>query len=439
MNAQPLPLQGIKVLDLSMLLPGPLCSLYLADLGAEVIKLEHPRFQDGSRTLIQNAAGLPFLYLLLNANKKSITLNVKKAAARELLFRLLADTDILMEGFRPDAMAIMGLGYEELHERFPRLIYCGLYGYGRGAPNGPHAGHDANFLALAGVLGLTGAGSGAEAEAEPGAGSEAGAGVGAETGTGTVAGVGVGPLTKSGPLTGAAAPALPGFQLADVGGGSLVALSAILAALLQREKTGLGQRIDVSMMAASLQFACVSLASHWASGQSPRQGQALLTGGRPQYAIYPLRDGRHVVLAALEEPFFRAFCRQAGLDGELGQLELVPENDATIKAILTDFFLARTQQDLEALFNNKDACLTLIRDLDEVMADPYLQERGLLFHLQHPRFGDIPQLGLPWQASAAPPATRLPPPELGQHNAEIYQRLGYSLEDIEHFHKANII
>ena len=439
MNAQPLPLQGIKVLDLSMLLPGPLCSLYLADLGAEVIKLEHPRFQDGSRTLIQNAAGLPILYLLLNANKKSITLNVKKAAARELLFRLLADTDILMEGFRPDAMATMGLGYEELRERFPRLIYCGLYGYGRGAPNGPHAGHDANFLALAGVLGLTGAGAGAEAEAEPGAGSEAGAGVGTETGTGTVAGVGVGPVTKSGPLTGAAAPALPGFQLADVGGGSLVALSAILAALLQREKTGLGQRIDISMMAASLQFACVSLASHWASGQSPRQGQALLTGGRPQYAIYPLRDGRHVVLAALEEPFFRAFCRQAGLDGNLSQLALVPENDARIKAILTDFFLARTQQDLEALFNNKDACLTLIRDLDEVMADPYLQERGLLFHLQHPRFGDIPQLGLPWQASAAPPAARLPPPELGQHNAEIYQRLGYSLEDIEHFHQANII
>lgn len=421
MNAQPRPLQGIKVLDLSMLLPGPLCSLYLADLGAEVIKLEHPRFQDGSRTLIQNAAGLPFLYLLLNANKKSITLNVKKAAARELLFRLLADTDILMEGFRPDAMATMGLGYEELHERFPRLIYCGLYGYGRGAPNGHHAGHDANFLALAGVLGLTGAG--------PGAGSGASAGVGTGTGTGT----------QSGPLTGAAAPALPGFQLADVGGGSLVALSAILAALLQREKTGLGQRIDISMMAASLQFACVSLASHWASGQSPRQGQALLTGGRPQYAIYPLRDGRHVVLAALEEPFFRAFCRQAGLDGELGPLALIPENDATIKAILTDFFLARTQQDLEALFNNKDACLTLIRDLDEVMADPYLHKRGLLFHLHHPRFGDIPQLGLPWQASAAPPAARLPPPELGQHNAEIYQRLGYSLEDIAHFHQANII
>ena len=435
MNAQPPPLQGIKVLDLSMLLPGPLCSLYLADLGAEVIKLEHPRFQDGSRTLIQNAAGLPILYLLLNANKKSITLNVKKAAARELLFRLLADTDILMEGFRPNAMATMGLGYEELRERFPRLIYCGLYGYGRGAPNGPHAGHDANFLALAGVLGLTGAGAEAEAEAEAGPGAGAGVGIG----NGTVAGVGVRPGTKSGPLTGAAAPALPGFQLADVGGGSLVALSAILAALLQREKTGLGQRIDISMMAASLQFACVSLAAHWANGPSPRQGHALLTGGRPQYAIYPLRDGRHVVLAALEEPFFRAFCRQAGLDGKLGQLALIPENDAAIKAILSDFFLARTQQDLEALLNNKDACLTLIRDLDEVMADPYLQERGLLFHLQHPRFGDIPQLGLPWQASAAPPATRLPPPELGQHNAEIYQRLGYSLEDIEHFHKANII
>lgn len=435
MNAQPPPLQGIKVLDLSMLLPGPLCSLYLADLGAEVIKLEHPRFQDGSRTLIQNAAGLPILYLLLNANKKSITLNVKKAAARELLFRLLADTDILMEGFRPDAMATMGLGYEELRERFPRLIYCGLYGYGRGAPNGPHAGHDANFLALAGVLGLTGAGAEAEAEAEAGPGAGAGVGIG----NGTVAGVGVRPGTKSGPLTGAAAPALPGFQLADVGGGSLVALSAILAALLQREKTGLGQRIDISMMAASLQFACVSLAAHWANGPSPRQGQALLTGGRPQYAIYPLRNGRHVVLAALEEPFFRAFCRQAGLDGKLDQLALVPENDATIKAILTDFFLARTQQDLEALFNNKDACLTLIRDLDEVMADPYLQERGLLFHLHHPHFGDIPQLGLPWQASAAPPAARLPPPELGQHNAEIYRRLGYSLEDIEHFHKANII
>ena len=222
----PAPLQGIKVLDLSMLLPGPLTTMYLGDLGAEIIKIEHPRSPDGARTMFVSEAGLPYLYLMLNRNKKSITLNLKKEQSREILFRLLEDTDILIEGFRPDAMSEMGIGYDDLSEKFPRLIYCGLHGYGDSGGYRDHAGHDANFLARAGVLGLSG--------------------------------------------TVEAGPVLPGFQLADVGGGSLVALSSLLAALYMREKNGRGQKIDVSMMESSLQFACIALGAYWATGEFPR-------------------------------------------------------------------------------------------------------------------------------------------------------------------------
>ncbi|MBP7283324.1 MAG: CoA transferase, partial [Leptospiraceae bacterium] len=197
------PLVGVKVIDLSLLLPGPLCSMYLADMGAEVIKIENPRAYDGTRAMVKSEKGLPGLFFMTNRNKKAITLNLKKEQSKEILFKLLEDADILLEGFRPDALDEMGIGYSVLKEKFPRLIYCGISGYGTSGVYKHWAGHDGNYLALAGVLDQLG---------------------------------------------GRDKPSLAGFQLADIGGGTLTAVAAILAALYSREKTGRGQKIDVSMM-----------------------------------------------------------------------------------------------------------------------------------------------------------------------------------------------
>ena len=187
-------LDGIRVIDLSLLLPGPLCSMYLGDMGAEVIKVENPRAYDATRAMQKNNAGFAGSYHLLNRNKKAITLNLKKDESKEILFKLLDKADILLEGFRPDALDEMGFGYEVLKEKFPRLIYCGISGYGISGPYKDLAGHDGNYLALSGLLDQMG--------------------------------------RRDSP------PALSGFQVADIGGGTLVALSAIIAALYSREKTG---------------------------------------------------------------------------------------------------------------------------------------------------------------------------------------------------------
>jgi alpha-methylacyl-CoA racemase len=389
------PLQGIKVLDLSMLLPGPLCTMYLGDMGANVIKVENPRGYDGTRAMFKNEAGVPGLYLMLNRNKKSITLNLKKEKSKEILYQLLEDTDILIEGFRPDAMDGMGYGYESLKEKFPRLIYCGLYGYGSYGQYKDYAGHDANYLALSGILELTGS-------------------LGAS-------------------------PSLSGFQLADIGGGSLVALSSILAALYMREKTGRGQKVDVSMMESSLQFMSLYLGIYLSTGKVPERGNELLTGKLPNYCIYPIQNGRYVVLGALEEKFFQVFLRNSSLDISLKGIDLVPDNFSKIKEVLSNFFLSKNITDLEPLFKNKDACLTLIKTMDEVIADPYFKERGMIFTMKHPEYGEILQLGSPFKLSEGKPVYTLPPPALGQHNEEVYSNLGYSQTQIEELRKERVL
>lgn len=254
------PLSGIKVIDLSLLLPGPLCSMYLGDMGAEIIKVENPRAMDATRVMFKKANGTPSLYLMLNRNKKAITLNLKKEKSREILFKLLENADILLEGFRPDGLAKMGYGYDDLKERFPKLIYCGIYGYGTEGKYRNFAGHDVNYLSLSGVLSQTGK-----------------------------------------------TPQIPGYQLADIGGGTMTALSSILAALYAREKTGKGQKISVSMMDSSLPFLSLYGGIYGATGKNPEGGNELLSGKLPNYNVYQTKEGRWVALGALEDMFLKLF------------------------------------------------------------------------------------------------------------------------------------
>lgn len=385
-----LPLSGVTVLDLSLLIPGPLCSQHLADLGANVIKVENPRAYDGSRALGKDG-GVPGLFLMLNRNKKAITLNLKREKGKEILLRLLEKSDILLEGFRPDALDKMGIGYDVLKEKFPRLIYCGISGYGISGKLVDFAGHDSNYLALSGLLDQTGK-----------------------------------------------TPSLAGFQLADVGGGTLTALSAILAALYAREKTGKGTRIDVSMMEGSLQFLSLYAGMYSANKKPLAPGNELLSGKLPNYNIYKTADNRFVALGALEDIFFKTFLRAAGLEGIL-EIPYTEENFQKIQQKLESYFLSKTLKDLEPIFENEDACLSPIKTIAEVVEDKHLRDRKMVFEVDHPKYGKILQFGSPFHFSEYECDYRQHPPEHGEHNTEILQSIGISPEEMEELKKEKVI
>ncbi|APH40903.1 Uncharacterized protein A9P81_1022 [Leptospira interrogans serovar Copenhageni/Icterohaemorrhagiae] len=378
------PLSGIKVIDLSLLLPGPLCSMYLGDMGAEIIKVENPRAMDATRVMFLKANRGPSLYLMLNRNKKAITLNFKKEKSREILFKLLENADILLEGFRPDGLAKMGYGYDDLKERFPKLIYCGIYGYGTEGKYRNFAGHDVNYLSLSGVLSQTGK-----------------------------------------------TPQIPGYQLADIGGGTMTALSSILAALYAREKTGKGQKISVSMMDSSLPFLSLYGGIYGATGKNPEGGNELLSGKLPNYNVYQTKEGRWVALGALEDMIFKTFLRQTGLDKHLEELPAEEKNFSKWKEILTTYFSTKTFEDLNVLFENQDSCLTPVKTIEEVIKDPVFQESGMVIVKKHPDYGDYFQFGAPFSFSETPVTYRLDPPSHGEHNESIYRTLGYTVEEIE--------
>ena len=388
------PLTGVKVIDLSLLLPGPLCSMYLADMGAEVIKIENPRAYDGTRAMVKSKEGLPGLFFMTNRNKKAVTLNLKKEKSKEILFKLLEDADILLEGFRPDALDEMGIGYSVLKEKFPRLIYCGISGYGTSGPYKDWAGHDGNYLALSGVLDQLGARD---------------------------------------------KPSLAGFQLADIGGGTLTAVAAILATLYSREKTGKGQKIDVSMMESSLQFISLYAGIYMSTGKLPERGNELLSGKLANYNIYKTKEGRFVFLGALEERFFRTFLRQIGKEHLMVEGKNLEELSEEFKETLEDFFLSKSFADLKPLFENPDCCLTPIKNLSEVLQDEHLLERGSVFKKNHPVYGEYFQFASPFRFSETVCEYNTHPPEHGEHNDTVYSSLGYTREELDKWKKERII
>ncbi|HMV80488.1 MAG TPA: CaiB/BaiF CoA-transferase family protein [Leptospiraceae bacterium] len=393
MKTEDLPLSGVKVVDLSLLLPGPLCSMYLADLGAEVIKIENPRAADATRVMYKSESGIPALYLMLNRNKKAMTLNLKKEECREILFSLLQDADILLEGFRPGALDEMGIGWNVLSEKFPGLIYCGISGYGTSGKYRDFAGHDGNYLALSGMLGLMGSSD---------------------------------------------APSLSGAQIADIGGGTLTALSAILAALYRKAKTGKGMNVDISMMESSLQFLSLYLGIYFSTGSVPQRGDELLSGKLPNYNIYKVRNERFVFLGTLEERFFRCFLRAAGLEKKMEELPLNEENFPRWKSVLSEYFLKQDFETLNPIFENSEACLSPVLNLEEAVHSEVFRERRLVFEMEHSKYGKIFQTGSPFPFLRGS-ENRTLPPEHGEHTDEILMKLGYSQEKIGFFRKSRII
>jgi len=388
------PLDGITVLDLTRLLPGAVATMMLGDFGAEVIKIEEPGVGDPAR---HSRAGIkqPGAYFLAtNRNKRSVTINLKHERGREIFLKLVEKADALVEGFRPGVMDRLGAGYETLKAINPRLIYCAITGYGQDGPYRLKAGHDANYLSVAGLLGVNG--------------------------------------PKGGP------PALSGVQLADLAGGSLHAVMGVLLALQTRARTGEGQFVDVSMTDCSLSMMYVPFASFLANGAQPQRGNEGLSGRYACYQIYETKDGRYLSLGALEHKFWENACRVLGREDFIGKCF----NDAAQEEIIAAFreiFKARTAAEWLAAFENVDTCVALVNDIAEMIEDPQIKHRGLIAEIEHPTEGRLKQIAPTVKLSATPGAMRLPPPRLGEHTREVLKGLNYTDETIESLAREGVI
>jgi alpha-methylacyl-CoA racemase len=381
-------LSDIKVLDLSRLLPGGFCSLLLADFGAEVLKVEDtgmgdyirwsPPYHEGADDTAKSA-----LFLALNRGKRSVRLNLKEEAGREVLLRLVRSHDVLLESFRPGVMERLGVGYERLREENPGLVYCAITGYGQDGPYTARSGHDMNYLGLNGLLGLSGDAGGP-------------------------------PVQAAG-------------QIADVGGGALTAAFGILAALRERERSGEGQLVDVSMFDGSLAWLALVAARYLAEGQAPARGGLELAGSLICYRPYACKDG-WVTLGALEPKFWQAWCRGVGREDLIEKQFLAPGSEA--HAEVEQVFLTRTRDEWTEFASLHDCCLEPVLDLDEALDSELVRAREMVVRIDQPGTDGVDLLGVPVKLSRTPGAPAGPGPALGEHTREVLSALGYSETEI---------
>jgi alpha-methylacyl-CoA racemase len=394
-----LPLDGIRVLDLSRLLPGGFCSLLLADFGADVLKVEDtgmgdyirwsPPYYEGAHESARSA-----LFLSLNRNKRSIRLDLKNERGREALLALVREYDVVLESFRPGVLERLGVGYERMREENPGLVYCAISGYGQDGPKRDASGHDMNYLGLIGLLGLTG--------------------------------------ERGGP------PVQAAGQIADLGGGALMAAFGILAALRERDGggsgsasqgSGEGQLVDVSMADGALSWLAMVAATYFADGNVPQRGDLPLAGSLVCYRPYECADG-WVTLGALEPKFWQGFCRGVRREDLIAAQFERPGSQAHEQ--VAEIFKARTREQWESFARENDCCLEPVLELDEALSSELVAARDMVVELDQPGAQrPVRQLGLPVKLTRTPgDHARLPGPALGEHTEEVLLAAGYSHEQV---------
>lgn len=377
-------LQGLRVLDLTRLLPGPFCTLYFTQLGAEVIKVEEPGGGDYARQMS------PELFTLLNRGKQSLTLDLRKPEGAEAFRQLVAGVDVIIESFRPGVMDKLGCGYETLKAINPRLVYAALTGYGHSGPWKLRAGHDMNYCGYAGVLDQVGAAGGP--------------------------------------------PTLSGIQIADQAGGSLTCAIGILAAVLGARASGVGCFVDAAMLDGALALQQMTIAALRTLGHAPARGQDMLSGSLPNYSVYECADGKHVAMAALEPKFWQNFCAAVERP-DMARMPLAPgKAGAPLRNELTALFRTRTRDEWEALLGNADACVSGILTPAEALNTEQALARGMIEQVD-----GKPALGLPLQMpGAALPTSLSPPPQAGADSQAILSRAGLDDQRIEAMRQAGI-
>jgi crotonobetainyl-CoA:carnitine CoA-transferase CaiB-like acyl-CoA transferase len=376
-------LSGVTVLDISRLLPGPYCSMILADHGARVIAVENKRFKDDA----------PFLVPLYR-NKEHISLDLKSEAGKEIFFKLVQKADVLLEGFRPGATQRLGVDYESVKKINPQIIYCSITGYGQTGPYKDRVGHDANFLGIAGVLDLVG--------------------------------------EKEKP------PSIPGVQVADIAGGSMNGAIGILLALFAREKTGKGQYIDISMTDGMASLMHIPLLSYQFLGQMFERSDNILSHRYAFYSTYETLDNQYLTIGAVEYRFWKILCKKLDVP-EYAPLQYDEERRMEIIEGLRDKFKQKTLAQWEVELSDLDVCWSPVNNLEQVLEDKHLLQREMVVDVEDQNGNKVPTLGVPVKLSETPGSLRTPPTEFGKDTRDVLFELGYSANEIDTFFQTDVV
>jgi crotonobetainyl-CoA:carnitine CoA-transferase CaiB-like acyl-CoA transferase len=372
------PLEGLTVLDLTRLLPGGYCTLLLADLGADVVKVEEPARGDYIRWMPPLVDGQSAAHMALNRGKRSVTLNLKHERGRGVLERLAAGADVLVESFRPGVMDRLGVGWEVLRGGNPRLVYCAISGYGQDGPYRDRVGHDVNYLGYGGALAITG---------EPG-----------------------------GP------PVIPGVQVGDLAGGAMAAATGILAALWERERTGRGSFVDTSMLDGVVSWLSMHAGAFLATGEEPARGEMPLSGAYACYRVYRCADGGYLTVGALEPQFWTTLCQALGMpelvDDQFAPAERQREMAERLQAVFEGEPRATWLERLGEL----EACVGPVNGFEEAFRDPQVTHRGMLAEVDGTVVGPMS----PFRLDGEQPAALTPAPGLGEDTDEVLAAAGFS-------------
>lgn len=380
-------LEGVKIVDLTRYAPGPYCTMILADLGAEVIKVEEGIVGQGVPEF--PAPGSP--YDPLNRNKRSIVLNLKAQAGRDVFYRLAKKADVVVEGFRPGVVGRLGIDYEALKKLNDRLVYCSISGYGQSGPYRDLPGHDINYIAQAGAMGLM------------------------------------------------LSPAIPGNLIGDMAGGGMQAAIGILAALMARGRTGKGQFVDIAITDGVISLCCLYLAEVLRKNEMPQREYRISVGAAPFYNVYETKDGKFITIGAHPEPrFFANLCKVLGCE-YLVPFHTDPAKAEEIRMVFRTTFLTKTRDEWFDLLMKADTAVGKVYRLDEIATDPQVLHRQMVMEVEDLREGKVKQVGIGIKLSETPGKIMKLAPRPGEDTKAILGELGYSEAEVERLYREKAV
>ncbi len=372
--------------------PGPFCANMLGDLGADVIKIyeAHPERRGGPVMFLFDPTMQPGF-----RNCRTMGLNLKAEEGRSIFCDLAKNADVIMEGFRPGVVKRLGVDYDTIKKINPRIVYASLTGFGQNGPYHNLVGHDINYIGIGGLLGLTGPAGGA--------------------------------------------PVIPGTVIADFAAGGMSSAIGILAALMARERTGMGQFVDMSMTDAVVESTSMQISPYLLNGMVPKKGETMFTGHYPWYNVYETRDGKYISIGALEPWFFANLCELLGCEQLIEHQFAEGEKREEIFKYFRETFLSKTRDEWVAILQQKDTCVAPVYDINELESDPQLIARRMIIEVDHPTMGRVKQVGSMHKLSDSPVEVRNWSIRFGQHTEEIILELGYDKTHIDELFKAEVI